>query len=486
MNYYCLFALVVLALLVSADVDPGFRTTVSNGGLEYAKSVLQPILVEKIKTVTIPDLEDTVKTPVGKTKISVTNIHLNDFSLQNTAIVLTAPNVGTVSIDGIALNLNFDWRYKAKFASDHGSGDASSSGASTKISAAISKDDKGAPVVTLTDTGFDCGDLDIKLHGGASWLYNFIINMFKSVVHNEVNSVVRSKMREIIQGMIEGALSSIPLSCKFAGDTMGLSYAMADQPTVLPEYGGRMAAGSVAEFFDAKEGPGHSPFKTSAMPKTTATSAPGPMLELFLDDFVFNTFSYAYVHSGNAHIQLDKNTVPEEAKPLFISGYYASAMPGLVEKYGMEADLRLDFDLQQVPTLYMQPDGFQFKSSAMLSLDVNTNTSYERAAGLNVDIISSGNIQIKGTSIFAEIKTLKVNVSVASSTIGKIDVDGLQQLIDFTVTYATSELNEKLAQGIPLPVVNGLAFVDPKITWGANYVAITSSFSYTPPSYKDI
>jgi len=480
MNYFVLTVVVFLAVIAASDeVNPGLRSTVSNGGLEYAKSVLQPILIEQVKGIKIPDMEDKVHSPVGKIKIELSNIHLSEFGLEQSSITLTPPNEGVVSLSGLSVHLEFNWHYKAKFASDHGSGEAHTSGASTKVSAGLSKDDKGAPVVTIDDTGFDCGDLSIKLHGGASWLYNVLISAFKGKIRSAVNTEVRKQITSTISDMIQKALASVPLSYDF-DNGMSLSYALADDPAVLPDYGGRMAAGSVAEFYVTKEGPGHSPFKPTAMPKTTATSAPGPMVELFMNEFFFNTLSYSYIHSGNSHWQIDEDNAPVEAKPLLISGYYASAAPGLIDKYGLDAPLRVEFEVEQIPTLYIQPDVFQLQTSASLTMEVNQNQTFTKVIGLDATLLTAGVVSLNDTAVTGNLKTLKINATVTSSTVGDVDIKGMQDLIDFTATFATNTINERLAQGVPLPVVKGISFVDPKIIWGSNYVAITSSFSYKP------
>jgi len=286
-------------------------------------------------------------------------------------------------------------------------------------------------------------------------------------------------MTDTIKQMISSALASIPLSYDF-GNGISLCYALADMPLVIPDYGSRFVGGSVAEFYVTKEGRGKSPFKPSVMPKTTATSAPGPMLELFINDYAINTLSYSYVHSGNTKFVIDQKNAPEEAKPLLVTGYYASAAPGLVKKYGLDTPLRLDFEIAQVPTLYMQPEGFQLKTAAMLTMEVNESNTFTKVIGMNVDMEISGTVTLKDTSIFPHLDIINVTASIASSSVGNVDVKGMQDLIDFTTTYATSMINDQLAAGIPLPVAKGISFVDPKIVWGNNYVAIASSFSYKP------
>jgi len=261
---------------------------------------------------------------------------------------------------------------------------------------------------------------------------------------------------------------------------MSLCYALADQPSVLSENGGRMVAGSVAESYVTKEGRGHSPFTPSSMPKTTATSAPGPMLELIVNEFAFNTLSYAFIHSGNTHMVLDEKNAPVEAKPLLVSGFYASAIPGLIKKYGTDAKLLFELDVNDVPSIFFRPEGFLLQASAPLTMEVDDNSTYTKVIMMDLGMTVSGIINLVESNLTAHLDGINVTAKVTSSTVGDVDMKGMQQLIDFIFKYAVEIFNEVLAKGAPLPVVKGLTFVDPKIIWGSNYVVIASSFSYSP------
>jgi len=484
MNYIVCALAFIAVLAASAEVNPGLRTTVSNDGIDYARKVSQPILIEEVKKLTLPDIEEKVHTPVGKVKFSITNMHLTEFNISKSSIVMTAPNIATVSISGMSVKLYLNWRYKKTVfhahVGDHGHADVHTKGASTKISAQIGRDPKtGAPTVTISDTGFDVGDLNIKLHGGASWLYNFFIKVFKGKIRSSINKELRSKLSSTIGTMVKKALASVPMSHDF-GNGMSLCYALADRPSVISDFGGRFVAGSVAESYATKEGRGKSPFKPSPMPNTTATSAPGPMLELFVNDYAINTLSYAFVHSGNTNMQIDQKNAPEEMKPMLVSDYYIKAAPGLVKKYGSNIPIRIDFAVTQVPTVLMQPEGFAMNTAASLGLDVFINNTYTKVLALNLSTFVRGNASIKGTSLVGHLDVASITATLQASSIGDVSIPDMQDVVKVTVNLASKQVNAVLAKGVPLPVVKGVSFVDPKIVWGQNYVVIATRFSYKP------
>ena len=162
------FAFIAL-LAAAAEVNPGFRTTISNDALEYLRKLLQPVLIEQVKTAKIPDMED----KVDGVHIYLTDIKLSDFNIGKSSISLSAPDYGQLSLSGVSVALTMNWRYKCAIAKDHGTADVQTSGASTSLKAKISRNaTSGGPVVSIADTGFDCGDFDIHMHGKVDYLDN--------------------------------------------------------------------------------------------------------------------------------------------------------------------------------------------------------------------------------------------------------------------------------------------------------------------------
>jgi len=480
MNYLVYVFALVAVLAVNAEVDPGLRSTVSNAGIEYAKSIVQPMLIEEVSKMTFPSIEEKVHTPVGKVKFTISDIHFTEFAIAKSSITMTSPNVATVSISGMSMKLYLHWHYKKSFIHDSGHADVSTDGASTKISAEIGMDPStGAPTVTISDTGFDVGSLHIKLHGGASWLYNLFIKAFHDKIRNSINKELRSKLSSTIGALVKQALESVPLSHDF-GNGISLCYALADRPSVIDDFGGRFVAGSVAEFYATKEGRGKSPFKPSAMPKTTATSTPGPMLELFVNDYAINTLSFAFVHSGNTNMMIDDKNAPEEVKPMLVSDYYTKAVPGLVKKYGSKIPIRFDFTVTEVPTVMMQPEGFVMKAAATLGLDVFVNNTYTNVLDLDLSILVRGTASTKDTTLVGHLDVANVTATLKTSSVGDVSIPDMHDVVTITVNLANKQINDILAKGMPLPVVKGVSFVDPKIVWGSNYVVIATSFSYKP------
>lgn len=469
------------ALLASAEVAPGLRTTISNGALDYIRSVMQPTLVKEVLNVKIPDVNTKVKSPIGKIKASLSQIKVTQFSIGHSSVSVSPDSLVTVSLTNVAVHVTMRWHYKTKILiRDSGHADVTTSTAHTKIVVRMGRDaTTGAPTATIVSTDFDVGNLKIKLHGGASWLYNIFIKHFRGKIQSAVNNQVRSKMSTTVQTLLKNALATIPLSVNF-GNGMSLAYPLADAPSVLGTYGGRLVLGSVAESYATKEGRGKSPYKPTSMPKTTATSAPGPMLEVFVNDYALNTFSYAFVHSGQADWKFDKSKASADKAKMFVTGYYETIAPQLVQKYGKTANIRLDLSVSQPPKVIFQPDGFNLQTAASLVLQVSTGSTFARAFGLTLTIGTKGTAALKGTSLTGKLSVLNVTATLSQSEVGNVDVNAMHDVVSYTASLATDLVNTFLAKGIPLPVIKGFTFTSPQLRWGANYLAVITGFTYKP------
>jgi len=478
------FAFILAFLAVIAACEPGMRTLLSSTGVKTIKEAVQPQLISEIYKMQFPEIKEKVHSPVGKIEIKLNNFNVEEFGIESSAVSIAPPNRGTITLTGVAMHLHLKWHYKAKLGvSDHGHAEVHTHGASIVLGGNITRDPKtGEPFVNIDDTGFDCGELSVKLHGGASWLYNLFMKTFEHQLRSEINHQFRKTLGSTVTSMLKQALAKVhpTYDLKYG---VSLTYALADDPIVTPDFGNRLVAGSVAEFYVTKEGPGHSPYTPSAMPPTAVTKDPCPMLELMINEFSLNTLLYAYIRAGNGHIVLDPNTAPPEALALLISFYYCDPVPGLCNQYGYDANLSLAIDIDKLPTLSLQPDGFHLSATTLMTFSVIANGTTTPAFGLNFNIVASGTLGINGTNATsinatAHLDSLKASATVASSSVGDINTDSLKQLIDSTIATALPDINDQLAVGFPLPLVDGVALVDPKFYWGSNFVSILSDFTY--------
>lgn len=114
-------------------------------------------------------------------------------------VVPSTNHVLKLGVTGIDIGLKMDWKYRKTHwphLHGHGSADVSVGGTSVSVSAQLMLGSSGrnfvfclffrysavavgAPEVKALGCNVAIGSFNLKVHGGASWLYNLLIKLFK-------------------------------------------------------------------------------------------------------------------------------------------------------------------------------------------------------------------------------------------------------------------------------------------------------------------
>ncbi len=78
---------------VTSPATPGFKTTLTQNGLNYFASVGVTKLNQAVSTITIPDMAGDSGSPIGHIEWTLSNIVIQSLNLQQSSIVIN-PNVG--------------------------------------------------------------------------------------------------------------------------------------------------------------------------------------------------------------------------------------------------------------------------------------------------------------------------------------------------------------------------------------------------------
>lgn len=125
--------LLLAALAVARAAVPGFRTQVTQKGLDYLRDVAvvrlaarrraprrwptersrrQPILVQQLRGISIPDVSGKAGTPIGGISYKLSQIKLGQLSIPHSTLAIT-PGVGlSVGAGGVSVQANAHWSYR--------------------------------------------------------------------------------------------------------------------------------------------------------------------------------------------------------------------------------------------------------------------------------------------------------------------------------------------------------------------------------------
>lgn len=144
----------------------------------------------------------------------MTSISLQSFNLGNDAISILQGQGISVSISNLACSATLNWHYRENswpHVSDSGSADIDVSGVTASVNMA-GTNSGGHPQVSVISDSVNVGDLDIHLHGGASWLYGIFVSVFKGQIKDAINKALTSAISSNINNGLNKVLAQLPIA----------------------------------------------------------------------------------------------------------------------------------------------------------------------------------------------------------------------------------------------------------------------------------
>jgi hypothetical protein len=194
--------LFAFSFLVSSSLseNPGFAVRLTNHGLEYIRDLALDLLQNEVKQMTIPDQNGESGTFIGKVHYSISSIQIQDVSVGSLDIKLVPGTGIQVATSGFYFQMKADWRYKKSGfipISDHGSLDFKMT-VDLSITGTSKMGEDALPTASVVGCQFDVQDVDVRFHGGASWLYN----LFKGSVENSIKKSMQGQVCPRITDML--------------------------------------------------------------------------------------------------------------------------------------------------------------------------------------------------------------------------------------------------------------------------------------------
>eukprot|EP00697_Spironema_sp_BW2_P012238 gnl/Spiro4/2840_TR1392_c0_g3_i1.p1 gnl/Spiro4/2840_TR1392_c0_g3~~gnl/Spiro4/2840_TR1392_c0_g3_i1.p1 ORF type:complete len:375 (+),score=115.45 gnl/Spiro4/2840_TR1392_c0_g3_i1:222-1346(+) len=374
------------------------------------------------------------------------------------------------------MNGHLDWHYRENswpHVSDSGSADLSVSGASIAVQLTVGVDSTGRPTVQVASAMVNLGNLSINLHGGASWLYNLFVSLFNSKIEDAAERALHDAVVREMNSQVASALAKVPI-VEPIDEYCEINYKLTAAPVFAAST--YLSSPHLGEFYWTAN-PTEAPFKPVALPDL----ADAQMLQVFLSDFTVNSAGYAYWKASRLNFTLLPDKKPSWLPIELNTSSLQDLVPALYATYP-NLLMRVDGQLVAPPAArFTAAQGLQITAAALVDFQVVLpNSSVVSAFALNVGPTLEGTLAVNGTMLTGVVTLLNATLSLNSSSIGDVDADGLQALVNLgLVQGVVPALNKFGAKGYPLPVMKDLQLVSPQISFGSGYVAVTSDVKYT-------
>jgi lipopolysaccharide-binding protein len=458
---------------------PGFKTVLSQSGLSYFQQVGISLLELKLHELKVPDQSGTADTVIGKVDWSLSGISVSNLQIASSSLVIV-PGVGiTLSVDGISIDLSSSWKYRKNswpHVNDHGTADVIVSSTNVVVTIRITES-KGLPVVSVTSDSVNIGNLDIKLHGGASWLYNFFIGLLKGTIVHAIDKALADAVTKNIDDGVNHALSTLPVTVP-VNHQVEINYEMLQNPVFSSAQVTLYQLGEFYSIVNSSECPAQY-CPTDSLPDEVSQE----MVQMIIGDYVANSAGYVFFERGDLKIDVHENQIPSWSPVQLNTSSWKYILPELTKVYPNNL-MVLSVYSTEPPVGKFTPNGASVYAVGRISVDVILNNgSIVPAFVLQGFISMSGEVLLNGKNIYGNLTYLASNFSLANSNIGPFDVSVLVDLINIFLSKGiVPVINKFLANGFALPTIKGLTFISPSVGWGNGFVYISTNVHYVPNS----
>ncbi|XP_078443572.1 lipid-binding serum glycoprotein family protein isoform X2 [Wolffia australiana] len=449
-------------------------------GLDFIKDSVVEQAVDILVPLHIHNMEKSLGIPfIGKVYAKLSNITLCRIELSSSTIQ-PGPSGVTIVASNATAKVTMDWFYSYTSwlfpfgFSDSGMASIQVNGLEIGMTASL-ENHGGTLRLEALEAGCAMDNISIVLEGGASWLYQGLLDAFEEQIRASVEEAIKKK---IVDGTskIDLLLEKLPKSVNI-DEAVSLNVTVVDQP-VLKSSSIEVAINGL--FFQSRVQPAGSGRLTRKVADYVLCEKFSPMLGISLQEEVFSSASRSYFEGGEMHWTVDNE--PNQA--LMNTAGWRFIIPQLYRKYPNEA-MKLNITLTAPPFIKISGVGFDAKVLADMTvvvLDVGGDVS---VACISALVLASGVPEISGNNLGGKIAMDDFSLSLKWSKIGNFHMSLIQGVVRvFLNNVVVPYVNSRLRSGFPLPIIHGFTLQHASIQSWDSRIDICTDFMFSPPPHS--
>uniref|UniRef100_A0A8C5GW99 Bactericidal permeability-increasing protein n=1 Tax=Gouania willdenowi TaxID=441366 RepID=A0A8C5GW99_GOUWI len=389
--------LVLLSLITTTfSINPGVKVELTEKGLEYGRQLAIASIQQKLKSIKVPDMSGKERiSPIGKVQYSLTNMHIVNAGLPKSAVDLVPGTGVRLSITNAFITMNGRWRVKyLRIIKDSGSFDLSVNGLSISTSIAISSDETGRPMVSSVNCAANVGEVTIKFHGGASWLYN----LFRKYIEK----ALRGAMEKQICPLVTDAVSDLNIRLKTLNvlakvdEYAEIEYSMVSSPTISNS---AIVLNLKGEFYNIGKHQ-EPPFSATTFSMQSQTNN---MLSVGISAFTANSAAFVYNAAGMLSLYITDDMIPKSSLFHLNTKSFSVFIPQL-EKQFPNMTMKLLVKTVKNPVITFEPDNATIQAlCSVTAYAIQPNATLSPLFVLNLESSVSARVFVSGMKLAGEI-----------------------------------------------------------------------------------
>eukprot|EP01118_Nematostelium_gracile_P006562 TRINITY_DN2113_c0_g1_i1.p1 TRINITY_DN2113_c0_g1~~TRINITY_DN2113_c0_g1_i1.p1 ORF type:complete len:483 (+),score=113.78 TRINITY_DN2113_c0_g1_i1:58-1506(+) len=455
------------------------KSLTSINAINNIKDALTPVIESQIQGLKFP--------PVSGSKdgvhYNIDNMVLSSFNFGPSTVYLSQGLVEIV-LPSVSAQLDSDWSYK--FLLIHGSGSANDYINLELVVTLNIGASGGKPTISVGSLNVVITNLDIKVHGGASWFYQFFVDLFKSEIENIFTNVLQSQLTQVINKMGNSLVQGMPTTLTI-DNAITVDYSILSPPDIQNDFSALSHLGDI----EWAPNPSPCPLFSAELPEAIMQNK---LLTFVISQSVADCLGNVFYEQGKLGGTIYPNMVPK-GSPVQLNtanSLFVNAIPALNQIYP-NSGIALNVYATQVPDFYINGTANYIEADVsglvVVEVDLNNTGNYIEVFTLGIQLQNFATFTVDSTNnhLIGKISQIKFNVNVNNTNVGPIDLKHINVLITFLIDLGIQPIiNQKLAEGFPLPEISGVQLENPVIVNGDGYLQVGTDFIYNPSVVEEL
>ncbi|KAL8166946.1 hypothetical protein V2J09_008445 [Rumex salicifolius] len=456
---------------LNSDKESFISVSITEKGIDFLKGLLIDKAISSFTPLEIPPIEKYVKIPVvGKVRIVLSKITIYHIDVNSSDINSDESGVSVTALGATAkLSMNWEYSYTAWVIEVSDRGKASVEVKDMEIGLTVSLDNnEGKLRLSLVESGCDIHDIDIDLDGGASWLYQGLVDAFSQKIESAVEDAISKKIRDGIL-KVDSRLQSLPKEI-VVDETSALNVTVVHGPSISES---SIDIG-ISGLFMSRSNPVIM-FKEWHERGSVFHKGPSKMVAMSLHEDVFNSASLVYFDADYMRWTVDK--LPDQS--LLNTSNWKSIVPQLYQQFPDE-EMNLNILVTSSPSVEISNKNVTVMIHSDVSLGVLDGGEEIQVVCMAVVISATGFAKILRNNLTGSIDLDDIYMSLKWSKIGEIQLDLVQPLVAEAIeTVLLPRLNMHLMQGFPLPLIHGFSLQSAQIAYTKSTITVSGDVAFS-------
>ncbi|KAI7744632.1 hypothetical protein M8C21_001241 [Ambrosia artemisiifolia] len=461
------------------------NTSASNGfisfgisqlGLEFAKDLMINTALSSLIPLQLPEIEQKIQIPlVGKVSMVLSDIVISQVNVSHS--VVRPGEIGVVIVaSGATAVLRFDWSYEYSTwlfeVTDSGVASVKVEGMEIGMTLGLYSQ-QGTLRLSPVDCGCYVDYISIKLDGGASWLYQGIVDFFEDDIISAIEDTITNKVTEAVK-KLDSKFQSFSKEITF-GDVATLNVTITDGPIISSD---SVVIGIDGLFTQIDSEVTSGSYGKKLLSTSSCNSAEN-MVAISVHENVLNSASVVYFNTHNMYWIVDN--LPDQK--LMNTAGWRFIIPKLYKQFPND-EMNLNFTVLSPPIIKVENEGIVATVNTDVVINVMDAADVIPVACISMEIEASGFAGISLNTIAGGISLSKLTMSLKWSKIGNLHMILVQSVMSTLIkSIIIPVVNLRLRIGYTLPDFYGYGLQNASIVYDDAKIIVCSDIAHHAYEY---